>query len=363
MVTMELSNAFTVGIVGGGVAGSSCAQVLGAAGVKTLIFDHSHPREKACGGLIEERVVDEFDIPEELLENEVRWCLAERFRFRVKLAFKPSMFLVSRKDFDYYLINRATENKSVTFLLEKVTSIAKAEEGWILETNKHRCVKVNVLIGADGCPSLIRNLVFKPIDQGLLAATFGYNLACPTKFIEGAFPKNTIEVYYLQECVRKGGYIWIFPKRNSVNIGIGGMDTVKRMKESLEKFIMSHPAGRRFKLLKGNPFAHLVPAVWMVDFFDLPCVGKDWALIGDAAGHVNSIAGAGIYYAMKGGALCGQAILDGDLSLFDKYWRKEYGEELHYGAKNVLPFYGNLGLFLWLRYIFENHLGRLNPSW
>jgi geranylgeranyl reductase family protein len=355
-----LSKALTVGIVGGGVAGSSCAQVLGAAGVRTLVFDHSHPREKACGGLIEERVVGEFDIPEKLLENEVRWCLAERFGFRVKLAFKPSMFLVSRKDFDYYLIKRATENKSVTFLPEKVVNIAKTEEGWTLRTNNHRRVKVNVLIGADGCPSFIRGLVFKPMYRGFLAATFGYNLTCPTEFIQGAFSKNTIEVYYLHECVRKGGYIWIFPRKSSINIGIGGMDRVERLKESLETFIVSHPAGRRFKQLTGRPFAHLVPAVWMVDFFGLPCAGEDWALIGDAAGHVNSIAGAGIYYAMKGGALCGQAILDGDLSLFERYWRNEYGEELQYGAKNVLPFYGNLGLFLWLRYIFENLLGRLN---
>jgi len=51
----------------------------------------------------------------------------------------------------------------------------------------------------------------------------------------------------------------------------------------------------------------------MDDFYNLPCTGDDWALIGDAAGHVNLIVGAGICYAMKGGTLCGSALLDGDM--------------------------------------------------
>jgi len=352
-------NTFEVGIVGAGVAGSSCAQVLGRAGVKVALFDHSHPREKPCGGLIEDRVVDEFNIPEELLENEIRWFLAERFKFRVKLFLKPSLFLISRKDFDYYLLQKALKNKSVAFFDEKVSQVTKGENGWILKTNKDRCVKVKVLIGADGCPSLIRKYVFRPILPQFLAATVGYNFPCSSKYIEKVFAKNTVEAYYSHEYVQKGGFIWIFPKRTSINVGIGSMETGKKLKQSLDKFILSHPAGKRLKLLKGHFFTHLVPVIWMKDFFDFPCSGMNWALIGDAAGHVNPISGAGIYYAMKGGMLCGLAFLDGDLHLFERYWRKEYGDELYYGTKTFLTFYSNLGFFLWLQYIFENFLCQL----
>lgn len=102
-----MPNSFEVGIVGAGVAGASCAQVLGEAGVDVAIFDQSHPREKPCGGLIKKRIVEEFDVPEELLENEAKWVLAERFKFRVKLSLKPSMFLISRRDFDYCLLQKA----------------------------------------------------------------------------------------------------------------------------------------------------------------------------------------------------------------------------------------------------------------
>lgn len=355
-----VSNRFEVGIVGAGVAGSCCAQVLGKAGVKVAIFDHSHPREKPCGGLIDDRVVDEFDVSEEVLEREVKWILAERFKFRVKLLIEPSGFIVSRKTFDYHLLQRALNNRSVTFFDEKVNQVTKRENDWILRTSKSRSVKVRVLIGADGCPSLVRKNVFKPIPPQFLATTVGYDFPCSSKYVENTFAKNTIEAYYSHKYVPKGGFIWIFPKRTSINVGIGSLETGKRLKQSLDKFISSHPAGKRLKLLQGHFFAHLVPTIWKKDFFDLPCSGANWALIGDAAGHVFPIGGMGIYYAMKGGMLCGSAVLDGDLHLFEKYWQKEYGDELYYGAENVLKYYGNLGFVYWLVAIFENLRARIH---
>lgn len=352
---------FDVGIVGAGVAGSSCAQVLGEAGVKVALFDYSHPREKPCGGLIEDRVVDEFNVPEELLENNVKWVLAERFKFRVKIPFDHPIFLISRRNFDYYLLKRALSNKSVTFFAEKVTHVGKRDGNWILKTNKSECVKVKTLVGADGCPSLIRKYLFKPIPRQFLATTVGYNFYCPSEYIERAFIKNTIETYYSHEYVPEGGYVWIFPKKTSINVGIGSIKNGKRLKKSMDKFMSSHPAAKRLKTLNGHFFAHSVPAIWKEDFFDMPCSGNNWALIGDAAGHVNPIGGAGIYYAMKGGTLCGLALLDGDINRFEKYWRRDYGNELYYGANKVLTFYSNFGFFLWLWYISKslfNQLGR-----
>lgn len=353
-----MPNSFEVGIVGAGVAGASCAQVLGEAGVNVAIFDHSHPREKPCGGLIEERIVEEFDVPEELLENEVKWVLAERFRFRVKLSLKPSMFLVSRRDFDYFLLQKALENKSVKCFNEKVDLITKEEKGWSLKTDKDRSVEVKVLIGADGCPSFVRTHVSKPIPSEFLAPTVGYNFPCSTEHIGKLFAQNTVEAYYSNKYVRKTGFIWVFPKRTSINVGIGSTETGIRLKQSLDKFIFSNPFGKRFTHLNGEFFTHLVPIIWEESFFDLPCSGENWALIGDAAGHVNPIGGAGIYYAMKGGVLCGSALLNGDSQLFDRYWRDDYGDELRFGAKTFSRYYGNFGIFLWLQYILENFMQR-----
>jgi len=353
----RLTYSFEVGIVGAGVAGSTCAQVLGAAGVNVALFDHSHPREKPCGGIIEDRVVKEFSIPEKFLENKVKWLITERFGFRIKIPLKPPPFLVSRKTFDYYLLQRALKNKNVKFFKEKVNHVIRRKNEWVLKTNGNISVSVKTLIGADGCPSLIRKYVFKPIPPEFLASTVGYNFQYSSAYIEKAFTKNTIEVYYSSKYAPKMGFIWIFPKRTTINVGIGGFESGRRLKCSLDKFILSHPAGGRLRGLKRTFFTHLLPIIWTENFFDLPCSGDNWALIGDAAGHVNPVSGIGIYYAMKGGALCGLAFLNGDLRLFEKYWRNEYGDELYYGANIALKFYSNgYGLLLWTRYIIESLL-------
>lgn len=353
---------FQVGIVGAGVAGSTCAQVLGEAGIKVAIFDHSHPREKPCGGFIEDRVVEEFEIPKTLLENEVKWSLTERFKLRTRFLFEPSQFLASRKDFDSYLLQRALKNNSATFFDEKVVQVIAEKEKWILRTNGGKFVKVNFLVGADGCPSLVRKYVYKPIPQEFLAMTVGYDLSCSREYIEKNFAKNTVEVYYPRRYVKKGGFIWIFPKRTKINIGIGSRESGSKLKQALDTFIAVHPAGKRLKNLEGQFFTHLIPAVWVKKFFDLPCSGNNWALIGDAAGHVNPIGGLGIYYAMKGGRLCGRAFLDGDIHLFEEYWRKDYGDELYSAASNASRFYSNFGFALWIPVMFENSLTKLRRS-
>jgi geranylgeranyl reductase family protein len=353
-VTKMSSNTFQVGIVGAGPAGSTCAQVLGEAGVKVAVFDHSHPREKPCGGFIEDRVIEEFEIPKTILENEVKWSLTERFGFRTKFLFEPSQFLVSRKDFDYYLLQKALKNRSVTFFDEKVEQVINEKENWILRTKKGNQAKVTFLVGADGCPSLIRKYVYKPIPKEFLAVTLGYDLQCSSDYLERNFAKNTVEVYYSHKYVKKGGFIWVFPKKTKVNVGIGSRETGSELKRALDTFISVHPAGKRLRNLEGRFFTHLIPDVCEENFFDLPCSGDNWALIGDAAGHVNPIGGLGIYYAMKGGMLCGQAFLDGGTHLFENYWRKEYGDELCREADIVSRFYSNTGFALWIPLILKN---------
>ena len=355
-----MPDVFDVGIVGASVAGSTCAQVLGEAGIKVALFDNSHPREKPCGGLLDDRIVSEFDIPEMLLENEVKWLLAERYLFQRKLFVEPSMFLVSRRDFDYYLLERALRNNSVMFYRERVNRLARGQNEWALTTNKNRSVTVKLLIGADGCPSLVRRRTLQPIDARFTAITVGYIFPCSREYLQENFEPNTIEAYYSHTYIRKIGFLWIFPKKNSINFGIGGMESGRNLKLSLDRFLFSHPAGKRLRPLKGHLYAGLVPIIWQKDFLDMPCTGDNWALIGDAAGHVNSISGAGIYYAMKGGMLCAQAFLDGDIRLFEKSWRKQYGDELYYAANNVLKFYGNMGPFLWFQYYLQNLYDRLH---
>lgn len=117
-----------------------------------------------------------------------------------------------------YLLRRALNNRCVTFFDKKVSQIKKEENCWTLRTSKDKSVKVKVLVGADGCPSLVRKHVL-------------------------------------------------------------------------------------------NLFLHV---------------------------------------------FCGSAILDSNLGLYERYWQREYSDELRYVAENVLKYYDKLRFVYWLADAFDN---------
>jgi flavin-dependent dehydrogenase len=63
-----------VAIVGGGPAGAYCAYNLAENGICPIIFDHSHPREKPCGGMISPLAQELFPFLKELpIEHKKVW--------------------------------------------------------------------------------------------------------------------------------------------------------------------------------------------------------------------------------------------------------------------------------------------------
>ena len=61
-----------VAVVGGGPSGSCAAEVLAKAGIQTWLFERKLDNAKPCGGAIPLCMVDEFDIPDEIID---RFCV------------------------------------------------------------------------------------------------------------------------------------------------------------------------------------------------------------------------------------------------------------------------------------------------
>jgi flavin-dependent dehydrogenase len=77
-----------------------------------------------------------------------------------------------------------------------------------------------------------------------------------------------------------------------------------------------------------NRWAGLLPMAQDASLWNCPCAGANWALLGDAAGHVHPLTGEGIAYALWSAELLAEAFRRGDPQLFEGLWREQYGRGL-----------------------------------
>lgn len=306
----------TIGIIGAGPAGSMLASKLASSGEKVFLYDHRAPWEKPCGGMLGPDTIDEnpelVSYPYPLRRcNEMVHISSRNDRKRIVLK-KPAQVL-SRLELNRFLLDKARET-GANFIRKRVLHLSQKKTQWIIEADDNR-QKIDILIGADGVNSIVRKAVFGDIPREHLTLTCGYILS--------AVPDGQ----YIMKFLDIEGYIWIFSRTKHASAGIGaalGTVSAKTLFNKLDNFLHENYPG--FKIMK--KYTALLPTATDESFFDSPCCGDNWLLVGDAAGHVNAVTGEGIYYALKSAKFAAQAVLGGDIHSYDSLWRAGYGKVL-----------------------------------
>lgn len=273
----------------GGPSGSICGIELQKKGFKTCILDKSvFPRTKLCGGLLTNKTIKLLEISCPHLEIEdyimetaqvVDFYYDDKKISSMKTEFQ--FFFTDRKVFDNLLMN---EYKKLGGTLIENMRI-KPEQ---LNLNKNlinmnnNILKYNVLVGADGCNSIVAKKVgIKNINYFCLEGEVYRNIK----------QKKEFRIYFGQV---KKGYGWCFPKKEFYSVGIGGDNSNKSISKEAAKFFYRN--GWTKILNKKGAF---IPSGKKSNLRRLK---KNIILVGDAAGFIDPVTGEGIYYAILSGA-------------------------------------------------------------
>jgi geranylgeranyl reductase family protein len=336
-------------IAGAGPAGCAAAYDLAQAGKRVLLLDRrSFPRPKACAcGLtrktlkalrysvdpVVERVCHEIVLQQAASDSTQR-------EVRVKTR-TPIAAMAVRERFDAFCLQQTltagNDGGSATFLkIETIAAIRELDdrvEVDIVTGDGPKTLMASVLIGADGSNGQTRRFVPavstgetppsaqapypRQQDGFALEATVPYT-ALPADLPSGGCQHDLIFDF----SPLPGGYGWLFPKGDHINIGVGAFAPASSgnatdLKEVTRQLLLEY-ARRKLGVttLDNITGQHL----GMGGHTYLPR-GRV-LLTGDAAGLVDALTGEGIHSAIVSGQAAAAAILDPTPGLAAAYARQ-----------------------------------------
>ena len=281
-------------VVGAGPAGSAAAHRLASAGASVLLLDRAHfPRDKPCGGGLTGRAVRLLPEPvDSVVEDR-----ATRVRLRAfyrggyeRASDEPLVLLTQRSRLDALLAERAAA--AGADFRDGVR--AQEVEGTTVRLGGGGAATADVLVGADGANGVVARSL-------RLAQEITHGVA-----LEGNAPYDPAysSTLLLEFGVVPGGYGWLFPKGEHLNVGVGGWQAEgPRLRDHLTRLCQVY--GLRADELSGVR-GHRLP---MRKPSAVLARGRA-AVIGDAAGLVDPFSGDGIYEALLSAKLAAEAALD-----------------------------------------------------
>lgn len=281
-------------VVGAGPAGSSAAHRLASAGASVLLLDRARfPRDKPCGGGLTGRAVRQLPCPvDPVVEDEVtRVRLRARYRGGYERASeRPLVLLTQRARLDAFLAERAAEAGADFRDGMRVDAV----EGTTVRMNGARAAAAAVVIGADGANGVVARSLG-------LARGIRHGVA-----LEGnaPFDPQYRGTMLLEFGVVPGGYGWLFPKAEHLNVGVGGWaGQGPRLRDHLRRLCEVYGVrADRLRDVRGHRLPTRGPNTVLAR-------GRA-AVIGDAAGLVDPFSGDGIYEALLSARIAADAALD-----------------------------------------------------
>nr|WP_218891081.1 geranylgeranyl reductase family protein [Actinomycetospora corticicola] len=351
-------------VIGAGPAGSSAAAWAAQAGHDVVLADAAvFPRDKACGDGLTPRAIAELTklgLGEWVRgRGENRGLRAAGFGQLLTLPWPGGSLpahggAVARTELDARIRTVALERGAVPVEGRRAVDVefSGAAVSAVVFDDGSR-IACRRLIVADGAKSTLGRVLGRVWhkDTAFGVAARGY---ITSGRHDDPWISSHLELRGTENEVLSG-YGWVFPLHDgSVNIGVGTLATDKRPANvRLRSLIQHYATQRRDDWQLSGEVRDVASALLPMGGAVSGVAGRNWALVGDAAGCVNPLNGEGIDYGLETGRLIVDLLGEDDWSLaWPATLREHYGSAFSIARRlaklltvpKLLPVAGPVGM-------------------
>lgn len=327
-------------VVGAGPAGSMTAKAAAEAGLDVVMLE----KRQEIGDPVRCAEGVSKAALKKLVELDPVWISAEVKGARIRAPDGTEIvmsedragaevgYVLERKVFDRALAQQAAEAGAKVMVKTRALGLlwdkgvpAGISAAFVGESLK---IEAPLIIGADGVESKVGR--WAGIDTALKPKDIE---TCAQFLVQDDEIDDEYCEFYLGNEIAPGGYVWSFPKGQSIaNVGIGvqgskadsGMP-IRLLREFMKK---NFPEGKVLEMMVGG-----VPVSGPIESTTADGV----ILVGDAARQSDPITGGGIINAMRAGVMAGEIAADlvpkgeldkKSLQVYEKRWRETIGKSI-----------------------------------
>lgn len=315
-------------VIGAGPAGSMAAMKTASKGYNIFLVekDASPGESSVCAGGLAGISAKALNLAENVVEKNItKWVC--HFPWQTYILNSPAISF-QRTAFNRSLAENAEKSGAKLLTSTLAGNISRSTDKIIIHlknrtTGKNCKINAKLAIFADG-PNTLASRLFE--DLGFKATPDNTAHAAIYELGWEHNPLDCFEFFYDAK-VAPWGYGWIFPKKNLLNVGVACQ--MSKMQHNIRTYldflVEKHPiASAR---LRGRAKLRFAADITPLQHANKIC-GDRVLVVGDAAGMVDPIWGAGIEYALRAGTLAASAAVRAlEENEFEKTLRNEFEEK------------------------------------
>lgn len=332
---------YDVVVIGAGPGGATASRYLAKLGLDVCMIDKdTFPRDKPCGGGFSRTIIDDFVYLKpralDFMKGIARVGVLHSPNRQIVLEGRIDMAVALRIDFDNVLFEEAVSMGALPLTGTRAKNVKILEDNVIVELTGGKSVQGKVVIGADGVTSMVarKTQLNQRWPSSSITACRVCEVPTSTKDIFDRYTED-LRYHFFTNLGGQPGYGWIFPKQETINIGLGIVGThasgLPKMFDAFVQFLIKRnllPRKSDISAAKGG----LVPTAGPIK----QTVTDRCVLLGDSAGHVSPLTGGGISYAMRAARHAAHVVanaLENDtldavtLSRYQRLWKSDFGDD------------------------------------